>query len=490
MKLYRKKYRLIETYGTFFVDLVAVSIAYYVAMQLRMHLPFGPVIKEETIWLSMYAMCMLGCLVLNLLPNKYEGFFQRKSFLEMREVLQYNLLLFVFLTTCIYLFRLEEVANRLMLLYFAICNSFFCYLFRGIFKGITRSTYRKGKGSEKILIVTDLEHCYKVWENLKRDQGWSYEVVGTALIDSTSKFDDMKEQKTLGKKGVIGDSGFERIIAGRENLIEVARQMSIDIVFIYCDSDEKDLGNWMQSFALMGIRCYYCVQTTNFDIPCNGVGEFANFPVLCYNNLERDWRMSVIKRLTDIVGSVVGLIITAILFPFIAIAIKVEDPKGRILFSQTRIGKNGRRFKLYKFRSMYADAESRKKELLDQNEVQGPMFKIKNDPRVTKVGRFLRRTSLDELPQFWNILKGDMSLVGTRPPTEDEFEKYNDYYRRRMSITPGLTGLWQVSGRSEVKDFNEVVRMDLQYIDNWSVWQDLRILFLTVGVVLRGSGSR
>ena len=138
---------------------------------------------------------------------------------------------------------------------------------------------------------------------------------------------------------------------------------------------------------------------------------------------------------------------------------------------------------------MYADAESRKKELLDQNEVQGPMFKIKNDPRVTKVGRFLRRTSLDELPQFWNILKGDMSLVGTRPPTEDEFEKYNDYYRRRMSITPGLTGLWQVSGRSEVKDFNEVVRMDLQYIDNWSLATDLKILFQTVGVVFTGKGS-
>ena len=139
---------------------------------------------------------------------------------------------------------------------------------------------------------------------------------------------------------------------------------------------------------------------------------------------------------------------------------------------------------------MYTDAEAKKKELMGSNEVQGPMFKMKNDPRVTKVGKFLRRTSLDELPQFWNIFKGDMSLVGTRPPTVEEFEKYNDYYRRRMSITPGLTGLWQVSGRSEITDFNEVVKLDLQYIDNWSIGQDIKILIQTVGVVLTGKGSK
>jgi exopolysaccharide biosynthesis polyprenyl glycosylphosphotransferase len=228
----------------------------------------------------------------------------------------------------------------------------------------------------------------------------------------------------------------------------------------------------------------------SFSVPCSGVGEFADFPVMCYNNEDRDWRMSVIKRVTDIVGSIVGLLITAVLFPFIAIAIKLEDPKGPVFFSQTRIGKNGRRFRIYKFRSMYADAEARKKELMAKNEVQGLMFKMENDPRITKVGKFLRRTSLDELPQFWNIFKGDMSLVGTRPPTVDEFEQYNDYYRRRMSITPGLTGLWQVSGRSEVKDFNEVVKLDLQYIDNWSIGQDLKILIQTVGVVLLGKGSK
>ena len=166
------------------------------------------------------------------------------------------------------------------------------------------------------------------------------------------------------------------------------------------------------------------------------------------------------------------------------------DSPGPVLFAQTRIGKNGRRFKIYKFRSMYIDAEARKKELEKANEMQGLMFKMENDPRITKVGRFIRKTSIDELPQFFNILRGDMSLVGTRPPTEDEFEQYNSHYRRRISMTPGLTGLWQISGRSDISDFDEVVRLDLEYIDNWSLGLDVKILFKTVGAVLKGRGSK
>ena len=175
--------------------------------------------------------------------------------------------------------------------------------------------------------------------------------------------------------------------------------------------------------------------------------------------------------------------------PFVAIAIKLDSP-GPVLFSQTRIGRNGRRFQIYKFRSMYIDAEERKKELEKQNEVQGLMFKMENDPRITKVGKFIRKTSIDELPQFFNVLKGDMSLVGTRPPTEDEFEKYNQYYRRRISMTPGLTGLWQVSGRSEIDNFDDVVKYDLQYIDGWSLTLDVKILLRTVWVVFAGKGSK
>ena len=139
---------------------------------------------------------------------------------------------------------------------------------------------------------------------------------------------------------------------------------------------------------------------------------------------------------------------------------------------------------------MYVDAEERKKELEDKNEMKGLMFKMEDDPRVTKVGKFIRKTSLDEFPQFFNVLKGDMSLVGTRPPTEAEFEQYNEHYRRRLSMTPGLTGLWQISGRSDIEDFDEVVKLDLQYIDNWSLTEDFKILLKTVGVVLFGKGAK
>ena len=145
---------------------------------------------------------------------------------------------------------------------------------------------------------------------------------------------------------------------------------------------------------------------------------------------------------------------------------------------------------MYKFRSMYIDAEERKQELMKQNEVQGLMFKMDKDPRITRVGQFIRKTSIDELPQFWNVVRGDMSLVGTRPPTEDEFEQYNIYYRRRLSITPGLTGLWQVSGRSDIKNFDDVVKLDLQYIDEWSLVQDAKIILQTVSVVLFRKGSK
>ncbi len=484
MKLYRKKYKLIETYGTFFIDLITIALAYFIARKLRIALPIGANVTESTQWFPIYVLCIFGCVFYNLMMNRYDGFFRRGYFVEAGEIIKYNAIQFVFLSTCVYLFRLELAFSRLMLGYFVICDAILGYIFRIIFKRFINATYKKGKGSEKILIVTDSTLLQSVMENIKNDKGWSYEVVGISLTDAGN----VLEAKNLLNNELSKD--LPDIVSGKDDLIDAARQMPIDIVFFYCVQDAKVVDHWIQSFVLMGVRCYYCVQNTSFSVPCSGVGEFADFPVMSYNNEDRDWRMSVIKRFTDIVGSTIGLLITAVLFPFIAIAIKLEDSKGPVLFSQIRIGKNGRRFRIYKFRSMYADAEKRKQELMDQNEVQGPMFKMKNDPRITKVGKFLRRTSLDELPQFWNIFKGDMSLVGTRPPTVEEFEQYNDYYRRRMSITPGLTGLWQVSGRSDIIDFNEVVRLDLQYIDNWSLGQDLKILIQTAGVVFKGSGSK
>ena len=200
------------------------------------------------------------------------------------------------------------------------------------------------------------------------------------------------------------------------------------------------------------------------------------------------WQL-VLKRVMDICGAVVGLILCGIISIFLIPAIKLDSP-GPAIFSQIRIGKNGRRFKFYKFRSMYIDAEERKKDLMAQNEMSGLMFKMKDDPRITKVGKFIRKTSIDELPQFFDVLRGDMSLVGTRPPTLDEYKQYESHHKRRLSMKPGITGLWQVSGRSDIEDFEDVVKLDVQYIDNWSLWGDIKILFKTVWVVFAGRGAK
>ncbi len=189
----------------------------------------------------------------------------------------------------------------------------------------------------------------------------------------------------------------------------------------------------------------------------------------------------------DVLGALVGLFITGLLFIPIAIAIRGDGP-GPLFFSQTRCGWMGRHFKLWKFRSMVPDAETRKHEV--ENEAEGAIFKAKNDPRITKLGRFLRRTSLDELPQFWNVLEGSMSLVGTRPPTPDEIDQYDVPEWRRLDVKPGITGEWQVHGRSTIKDFEDIIRMDLRYQRNWSLMYDIRVLFKTIGVVFsKDSGA-
>ncbi|NMG18555.1 anti-anti-sigma factor [Brasilonema bromeliae SPC951] len=199
----------------------------------------------------------------------------------------------------------------------------------------------------------------------------------------------------------------------------------------------------------------------------------------------RSW----MKRFIDIVGSLVGLMITGVLFIPIAVAIRL-DSSGPIFFSQTRCGWMGKRFLIWKFRSMYIDAEARKAELEKQNQVQGAFFKIDNDPRITKVGRFLRRTSLDELPQFWNVFKGEMSLVGTRPPTPDEVERYEVPEWQRLDVKPGMTGEWQVNGRSSIRKFEDVIRLDLQYQKNWNLIYDLMLIFKTVAILFnRNSGA-
>lgn len=191
---------------------------------------------------------------------------------------------------------------------------------------------------------------------------------------------------------------------------------------------------------------------------------------------------SITKRLIDIVGSLCGIILLSPLFLIVAVLIKLEDPKGKVFFAQERNGRYPKTFKMYKFRSMVHNAEDLLKDLMDRNEQTGPVFKINDDPRITKVGKFIRKTSIDELPQLFNVLKGDMSLVGPRPPIPHEVDQYNSYQMQRLAVKPGLTCIWQVSGRNNI-GFDEWVEMDIEYIKRRSLWLDIKLIFKTVGVL-------
>lgn len=226
------------------------------------------------------------------------------------------------------------------------------------------------------------------------------------------------------------------------------------------------------------------------SLPNRSVSNVFGYNVLTTAISSISFRQSLFKRLMDIIGGLAGCILTVFLTLFIGPAVFLKSP-GPIFFSQIRAGKRGRPFKIYKFRSMYMDAEQRKAGLMRQNKVPGGMmFKIDHDPRIIKgVGTFIRRASLDEFPQFWNVLKGDMSMVGTRPPTMDEYARYSPHHKRRLTMQPGITGLWQVSGRSRLTDFEEVVRLDTEYIANWSLGLDLKILLKTVRNMIKNDDA-
>ena len=221
-----------------------------------------------------------------------------------------------------------------------------------------------------------------------------------------------------------------------------------------------------------------------------GEGNLENVSHLKENQFQKNHTINIqqkrkyffYKRLIDIIGALSGLILLLPLFIIVAVWIKMDDPKGGVFFKQVRIGKNEETFEMFKFRSMCVDAETKLNELLGKNEVEGAMFKMKNDPRITNVGRFIRKTSIDELPQLWNVLKGDMSLVGPRPPLPREVEEYTSHHKKRLKITPGCTGLWQVSGRNNVS-FEDMVELDIKYISNVSFSSDLKILIKTIAVL-------
>ncbi len=276
---------------------------------------------------------------------------------------------------------------------------------------------------------------------------------------------------------------------GLEELEKVVNNHAVDeLVVTRSLSYDERLEDALKPFQRRGITITMLLKRHNFRTVHATVAMIENIPALKFHTVSLDEGQLMAKRVLDVIGSLVGMVLFGITYLIFAPLIKLES-KGPVIFKQDRVGKNGRVFKIHKFRTMCDDAEVIKKDLAANNEIRGHMFKMMNDPRVTRIGNFLRKTSLDELPQFYNVLMGQMSLVGTRPPTLDEVKEYQTHHYKRLSIIPGITGMWQISGRSAITDFEEVVQLDNSYIDNWTIWRDLKIIAKTVVVVLRRQGS-
>ncbi|MBR3307906.1 MAG: sugar transferase [Lachnospiraceae bacterium] len=470
-KIYRKS-RVIKTYVLVLIELLMTALSFAAAMFIRFYGGDGWDFRTHTFF-GLFLLIM--SLMYSILTDWNRDFFIRGFFKEFMAIARYTVIITVGSMIFMYISNNVGQLSRLVFGIFAVLNQILTYGAHLAFKEYMLRHYKWSTNSDKLMVITTKERAPEIIAHIKEENAWNYEMKSVAIMD-----EDLRG-------GYIDDIP---VVACADDLIDVAIQDILDRVFISLPHEDiEKVRDMILDFEAMGILCHYDIDVEELNLEGKEAGDFAGYSVLSFSLQNMDYRRLLIKRFFDIIGSIIGLLITAVIFPFIALAIKIES-RGPVIFAQERIGKNGRRFKLYKFRSMYKDAEKRKQELMEKNEMKGLMFKMENDPRITKVGRFIRKTSLDEFPQFWNVLKGDMSLVGTRPPTVAEFEQYNVHYRRRLSITPGLTGMWQVSGRSDITDFDEVVRLDLEYIDSWSLMLDVKLLLQTVGVVIFGKGSK
>lgn len=326
---------------------------------------------------------------------------------------------------------------------------------------------------------------------------WKFNAPRVLLVGDIDRFGTFKKYlyKSNTSVRLVGyvsmeDTTDERYLGSVKDLEKIVHENAIGQVYIMNrKSDMVDIQQYIDICLDMGVSVRIIVKLFQAHGAHRYVSSVGTYPVVTYHRVCLDDSSKALKRIIDIIGSLIGIIVFSPFMLIAAIAIKL-DSKGPVIFKQKRAGINGSIFEMYKFRSMCVDAEELKAKLQEQNEVKdGLMFKIKDDPRITKVGKFIRKTSIDELPQFFNVLFGSMSLVGTRPPTLDEVEKYERTHWRRMSIKPGITGMWQVSGRSQITDFEKIVELDTEYIDNWSIWLDFKIMLKTVTSLLQRKGA-
>ncbi len=452
------------------LDILLLQLAFITGYVMR-HGWMNPYANKPYLRLAVVLVLLDLCVVF--FRESYNHIIKRGAFLELQEVTTTCTFIFVGMLVYLYAGKMSAIYSRESLFTFWIMSMVYEYIVHCIYKQFVRNYIKKKRTKEVMIILTVDRYAEECVRNFERDEYRSFDVEGIVIADVPRKGETVR--------GVP-------VVANADDFYEYVRTHVVDEVFINGNSRDSSeaLANQLIEY---GITVHFNLVQQTALMPNKMLEKCGDYMVLTTSMHIASPPEMLIKRLMDIIGSLVGLLLAGAAYLIFAPIIKKQSP-GPVLFSQERVGKNGRIFRIYKFRSMYLDAEQQKKELLEGNEMDGMMFKMTDDPRIIPIGHFIRKYSIDELPQFWNILKGDMSLVGTRPPTVDEVEHYQLHHRARLGIKPGLTGMWQVSGRSDITDFEKIVALDTRYISEWSLVLDLKILFRTIQVVLSGEGSK
>ncbi len=443
-----------------FIDIVFIALSYLCSTEIY-YLARGIVIDSQHIWFPVvFAVVYISSMM-------WFSMYNVTTFCYIDRIIRRTLLSTFIASGCIsavIFFTEHNTASRLFFAIFAAMSFTLLLGVRIIYRLMRK--YHIGNGYTHVLFMGNrnvynkyLEYIHKTSKKIKVD----------CFIDlSKEEITDEVELEDLIKSYRIDEVVLVQDIAKRS-------KYKLKPLLAVCES--------------MGITSNVLLDSYELDTSDHYVSSIGTIPMITYHNKSLDNVQLFLKMILDTIGAVIGLILASPILIITAIAIKVES-KGPVFFKQVRVGRNGKKFTMYKFRSMYTDAEERKAELMAQNKIQGGlMFKMDNDPRITRVGKFIRKTSIDELPQLLNVIKRDMSLVGTRPPTVDEVSKYDRHHHRRISIVPGITGMWQVSGRSDIIDFEEVIALDNKYIENWSLWLDIKLIFKTVFVMFSRKGA-
>lgn len=448
------------------VDYIALILSFFISYTSRIG-TFSSFFKSSS-YKTLLVIIILVNVSVNFFFEPYRNILKRSYLKEIKSVVVYVLLNVLLLSSIMFMTKTGTVFSRLVV--------FFTYLYYGILLYVFRqsrkhyiSFRRKATvtySDKKMLLITDRKNIDKLIVNINNYNFEGYDIDGIAFID-----EDRKGEVLEGYK----------VIANKDDVLSYVCHNWVDEVFIAMSLNfvPREI---LVGLATAGVTTNILIRKLDeFEGQEQTIKKIFNENVLTTSIRPRSNYQIFMKRLLDVVGGIIGSIITILLAVIIGPIIKYKSP-GPIFYKQERIGLNGRRFYMYKFRSMRTDADDLKESLMAQNIIQdGMMFKIKDDPRIIPgIGEFIRKTSIDEFPQFFNVVKGEMSLVGTRPPTVDEWVKYKLEHRIRMAIKPGITGLWQINGRSKITDFNKVIEYDTKYINNWTLALDIEILFKTV----------